>query len=61
MPEEKLRSFARAGRIGIGFSGMRERLRQLGGTLELESNGRGTLVRATLPIEATDAEEDWAS
>ena len=61
MPEEKLRSFARAGRIGIGFSGMRERLRQLGGTLELESNGRGTLVRAILPIEAADSEEDWAS
>ncbi len=61
MPEEKLRSFARAGRIGIGFSGMRERLRQLGGTLELESNGRGTLVRAILPIEEADSEEDWAS
>lgn len=61
MPEEKLRSFARAGRIGIGFSGMRERLRQLGGTLELQSNAEGTLVRAILPIEAVDSEEDWAS
>ncbi len=62
MPAEKLRSFARAGRIGIGFSGMRERLRQLGGTLELQSSGDGTLVRARLPIEAVvDSEEDWAS
>lgn len=61
MPAEKLRSFARAGRIGVGFSGMRERLRQLGGTLELQSNGDGTLVRAILPIEAADSEEDWAS
>jgi signal transduction histidine kinase len=27
---------------------MRERLRQLGGSLEIESNGKGTLVRAIL-------------
>ncbi|MGA8437163.1 MAG: PAS domain S-box protein [Candidatus Sulfotelmatobacter sp.] len=61
MPEEKLRGFARAGRIGVGFSGMRERLRQLGGTLELQSNGDGTLVRAILPIEPVDCEQDWAN
>lgn len=61
IPEEKLRGFARAGRIGVGFSGMRERLRQLGGTLELQSNGDGTLVRAILPIEPVDSEKDWAS
>ena len=51
MPEVKLRSFARAGRIGVGFSGMRERFRQLGGILEIQSDGNGTLVRAVLPIE----------
>jgi PAS domain S-box-containing protein len=61
MPLEKLRSFARAGRIGVGFSGMRERLRQLGGTLELQSDGDGTLVRATLPIEPVESRQGWAS
>ena len=33
---------------GVGFRGMRERLRQLGGTLEIESSDRGTTVIATL-------------
>jgi signal transduction histidine kinase len=51
MPEEKVRSFARSGRVGVGFSGMRERLRQLGGTLEIQSDQDGTLVKAVLPID----------
>lgn len=37
-------------RSGVGINGMRERLRQLGGTLSVHSNGRGTLVTADLPI-----------
>jgi signal transduction histidine kinase len=35
---------------GVGINGMRERLRELGGTLNVHSNGCGTLVRADLPI-----------
>jgi signal transduction histidine kinase len=39
---------------GMGLSGMRERMRELGGTLEVHSNGKGTTVTATLPFaEAT--------
>lgn len=38
------------GRMGIGFRGMRERLRQLGGDLNIESNSAGTLVTARLPL-----------
>jgi signal transduction histidine kinase len=30
---------------------MRERLRQLGGTLEIQSDQDGTLVKAVLPID----------
>lgn len=36
---------------GVGVAGMRERLRQLGGRLEIESAGHGTTVKATVPLE----------
>ena len=36
--------------LGVGIRGMRERLRQLGGTLEVNSNGEGTVVIARLPL-----------
>jgi len=39
-------------RFGVGIVGMRERMAQLGGTLEIESGGAGTTVRATLPLKA---------
>jgi signal transduction histidine kinase len=51
IPEEMQRRLARTGRIGVGFSGMRERLRQLDGTLEIVSSEMGTLVRAVLPLK----------
>jgi len=35
---------------GVGISGMRERLRQLGGVLSVHSNSNGTLVTADLPV-----------
>jgi PAS domain S-box-containing protein len=54
IPVQKLENFARVGRIGVGFGGMRERLRQLGGTLEIESDKHGTLVRAILPVERSE-------
>jgi two-component system NarL family sensor kinase len=37
-------------RSGVGINGMRERLRQLGGTLSVHSNSGGTLVTADLPV-----------
>jgi len=37
--------------MGVGFRGMRERLRQLGGTLNVNSSEEGTIVCATLPVE----------
>lgn len=39
-----------SGRTGVGFRGMRERMRQLGGTLEIQSDDQGTAVIASLPI-----------
>jgi len=41
--------------LGVGVVGMRERLRQLGGLLEIESGGKGTTVRAIIPIPAGGA------
>jgi signal transduction histidine kinase len=43
-----------SGTPGVGIRGMRERLRQLGGTLEIHSNGegKGTLITAYLPATA---------
>ena len=35
---------------GVGLSGMRERVRELGGTLEVQSDDNGTTVTAALPI-----------
>jgi len=36
--------------LGVGIAGMQERLLQIGGTLEIQSNGHGTRVVATLPL-----------
>lgn len=47
----------RTSRLGVGILGMRERMAQLGGTLEVQSGATGTTVRATIPLvlEATHA------
>lgn len=39
------------GRTGVGFRGMRERVRQLGGRLEIQSDSHGTAVKVTLPLK----------
>jgi len=53
--EEKLDEMASAGMPGVGMRGMRERLRQLGGALEISSNGRGTMIVARLPVCETSS------
>jgi len=39
-----------AARLGVGILGMRERVTQLGGTLEVLSGPAGTTVKATIPL-----------
>ena len=57
IPPEKQQQMATAGAPGVGIRGMRERLRQLGGTLEINSNGSGTVVTVWLPIAETPSAE----
>ena len=41
--------------LGVGIAGMRERVNRLNGTFEIESvPGRGTTVRATLPLAVAE-------
>jgi len=37
-------------RMGVGVLGMQERMRDLGGHLEIRSDGHGTTIRASLPL-----------
>jgi PAS domain S-box-containing protein len=55
IPLEKRSAMASTGMVGVGIRGMRERIRQLSGTLEITSgsNDRGTLIVARLPIATT--------
>ena len=48
IPADRLLVVNSTGTPGVGFRGMRERLRQLGGTLDVQSKGNGTVVAATL-------------
>ena len=50
----------KASRLGVGILGMRERMAQLGGTLEIESGASGTAVHATIPL-APEGTHDTAS
>lgn len=47
-----------AGRSGMGIRGMRERLRQFEGTLNIQSESSGTCVSATIPVPKAASSED---
>jgi signal transduction histidine kinase len=55
IPPEKQFEMASTGTPGVGIRGMRERLRQLGGSLDIHSNGKGTLIVARLPVAVASA------
>ncbi len=50
---QKREAMDSGGTAGVGIRGMRERLRQLGGSLEINSNDTGTVVVARLPVAST--------
>lgn len=55
LPLEVQEAFQRhqSGKLGVGLRGMRERVRQLGGELEVSSSGQGTVVRCTIPYSTS--------
>jgi PAS domain S-box-containing protein len=56
MPAEKLALLNSPGAAGVGFRGMRERARQLGGDLLVSSSDAGTVVTVTLRRAARSAQ-----
>jgi signal transduction histidine kinase len=50
IPAEKRISMFLGSNQGVGLSGMRERVRELGGTLEIQSSENGTAITAALPL-----------
>jgi anti-sigma regulatory factor (Ser/Thr protein kinase) len=56
IPEERLQLLSELGAgTGVGLAGMRERLHELNGRLEMESNGQGTTMRAIVTLSAATA------
>jgi signal transduction histidine kinase len=51
IPQDLLKNFqAKGTNFGVGLAGMRERLRELGGQLDIQSRASGTLVSVTMPL-----------
>jgi signal transduction histidine kinase len=46
--------FTEGAAMGVGLRGMRERVAQLGGKLDLQSSSSGTVVRAILPLAVNE-------
>lgn len=44
-------------RLGVGITGMRERIRHFGGTMDIQSNEKGTKISVKLPVPTTAASE----
>jgi PAS domain S-box-containing protein len=51
-PEVVAQIAGSGGVLGVGLAGMRERLKQIGGRLEIDSSERGTIVRAIVSVRA---------
>jgi signal transduction histidine kinase len=52
IPAETLSKISSVGLPGIGLRGIRERVTALGGAFEILSEGKGTTVKAAIPLQA---------
>jgi two-component system NarL family sensor kinase len=54
IPSERLERFRATGEgVGVGLSSMRERISELDGRFDIQSDSNGTMVRAVIPLPAT--------
>jgi PAS domain S-box-containing protein len=60
MPADVHQGLSRRVRTGLGIQGMRERVRELGGRLEIHSGRAGTAVIAAVPFQQRDADANAA-
>jgi len=59
IPREVLERFAKSStNVGVGLAGMRERAKELGGTLNVDSGKKGTRLTVVIPIRAADDSRD---
>jgi signal transduction histidine kinase len=59
IPQSRLRSLRESSaEVGIGLVGMRERVRDLGGHLDLDSDSTGTTVTAVMPLLLAASESE---
>jgi signal transduction histidine kinase len=50
MPPRIVSAHEPVGVVGVGIAGMRERIKQLGGQMEIQSDSKGTTVKAVLRL-----------
>lgn len=60
IPAHVLQRFRQSGTTGVGLAGMRERIYELGGQLEIRPERQGTTVSATIPLESSSAQSSAA-
>src|SRR6266568_1563932 len=53
IPPEKQKAMESGGKLGVGIRGMGERVRQLGGKLDITSGTQGTVIVVNLPVAST--------
>ena len=47
---ERMSQISSAGAAGVGLRGIRERIKDFGGDLDVTSDGKGTAVRMVIPL-----------
>lgn len=58
IPEERIKKLREAaGGAGVGIAGMRQRVQELDGKMEIQSGPTGTIVSVTLPLKASCSTE----